>query len=264
MADGIYNDFVPYTYIIGWTSLNKWYYGSSYGTEKKAHPSQLWSTYFTSSRYVKAFREEYGEPDFIQVTNTFASSEETKEFERYVLKFIDAKRNPKFLNRSNGDGHYGGVGKVSEETRNRISVSMKGKLKGIPLTEETKKKISESSKGRVHTEETKQKLRTHNLGKKHTSEAIQKIAEAGKRLCKEETKKKISESTRGRKRSAITRQKISLSAKGRTPPNKGKSPSLEVRQKMSESAKKRRGRLMSEETKMKISEKAKLRHMKKC
>jgi hypothetical protein len=40
------NVYLPYTYLIGWSKLNLWYYGSQYG--KKAHPSNLWRTYFTS------------------------------------------------------------------------------------------------------------------------------------------------------------------------------------------------------------------------
>lgn len=50
---------VPYTYLIGWSKLNKWYYGSR--TAKNCHPSELWIKYFTSSKFVKEFRRLYGE-----------------------------------------------------------------------------------------------------------------------------------------------------------------------------------------------------------
>ena len=43
---------------------------------------------------------------------------------------------------------------ISEETRKKISDSKKGKH----LSEETKKKISESKKGKYHSEETKKKI----------------------------------------------------------------------------------------------------------
>ena len=46
-------DRIPYTYIIGWSSLNKWYYGVRYA--KNCKPEDLWKTYFTSSKHVKEF-----------------------------------------------------------------------------------------------------------------------------------------------------------------------------------------------------------------
>lgn len=50
---------------------------------------------------------------------------------------------------------------ISEETRRKLSNSLKGRNvwnKGKHHTEETKRKISESSKGKHHTEETRRKL----------------------------------------------------------------------------------------------------------
>ena len=44
-------DRTPYTYLIGWSNLGKWYYGVQYG--KGVHPDNLWVTYFTSSSVVK-------------------------------------------------------------------------------------------------------------------------------------------------------------------------------------------------------------------
>ena len=58
-------DRTPYTYLIGWKSLDKWYYGVRYG--KGVHPSDLWVVYFTSSRHVKKFRDDHGEPDVIEI-----------------------------------------------------------------------------------------------------------------------------------------------------------------------------------------------------
>ena len=113
MADDIY---LPFTYLIGWTKLNKWYYGARWC--KKAHPSQLWSSYFTTSKHVKKFREENGEPDFIQVTQTFSTAEETVKAESYVLKFIDAKGHSNFLNRSNGYGTLPSIFALMEFSEN--------------------------------------------------------------------------------------------------------------------------------------------------
>lgn len=49
---------MPYTYIIGWPSLNKWYYGVRYA--KNCQPDDLWKSYWTSSRHVSAFRLLHG------------------------------------------------------------------------------------------------------------------------------------------------------------------------------------------------------------
>lgn len=58
------NIYTPYTYHIAWTSIDKHYYGVRYA--KNCHPSDLWQTYFTSSKHVKNTRERYGEPDIIE------------------------------------------------------------------------------------------------------------------------------------------------------------------------------------------------------
>lgn len=55
---------IPYTYLIGWSWLDKWYYGLQHG--RNAHPDNLWTTYFTSSPIVRDFRVEHGEPDIVQ------------------------------------------------------------------------------------------------------------------------------------------------------------------------------------------------------
>lgn len=72
----------------------------------------------------------------------------------------------------------------SDETIKKISESQKGK-KRTPLSEEHRKKISESRKGITLSEETRRKLsESHkgrtawNKGKKHTEETRRKISES--------------------------------------------------------------------------------------
>ena len=78
----------------------------------------------------------------------------------------------------------------TEETRRKMSESHKGKV----LTEETKRKLSESHKGKVLTEETKRKLSEANKGKVHSEEARRKLSEARKGIVfSEEHRKKLSE-----------------------------------------------------------------------
>lgn len=91
--------YIPFTYIIGWSEHKKFYYGSKYA--KGCQPSDLWESYFTSSEYVKKFREEFGEPDIIRIHRTFADKESCISFEFDYLTKIDAKNNSLFLNKSN-------------------------------------------------------------------------------------------------------------------------------------------------------------------
>lgn len=77
------------------------------------------------------------------------------ELEEYYIKTLDSFDTPNGMNLSSG----GLVKKQSEESRLRLSASLKGRV----LTEEWKRKIGEKSKGRMigfkHSEETKKKLR---------------------------------------------------------------------------------------------------------
>lgn len=86
----------PYTYLIGWSAYNKYYYGVRYS--KKSNPSDLWVKYFTSSSYVKEFRKKYGEPDIIQVRKTFDNETSARLWEMKVLQKMDVLNREDFLN----------------------------------------------------------------------------------------------------------------------------------------------------------------------
>jgi len=103
-SESIYRKTIPFTYYIKWTKLGISYYGCRYATGKG--PDCLWKTYFTSSEYVRRFREMHGEPDIVKVTRTFDTVEMCREWESKFLLKTDAKNNPKLLNRSN-PGSYG-------------------------------------------------------------------------------------------------------------------------------------------------------------
>ena len=72
--------------------------------------------------------------------------------------------------------------KVKDETKNKISKTLKGIKRG-PMSEETKEKLSNSLKGRTGhmlgkhmTEETKEKIRQAKLGKHYTEETKRKMS----------------------------------------------------------------------------------------
>lgn len=86
-----------FTYLIGWSKLNKWYYGCRYS--KKADVNDLWENYFTSSKYVKEFRELNGDPDVVQVRKIFNDADSTRKWESTVLRRLKVVESDKFLNR---------------------------------------------------------------------------------------------------------------------------------------------------------------------
>ena len=126
--------YTPYTYLIGWTDRNKYYYGVRYA--QNCHPNDFWVSYHTSSVYVKEHRELYGEPDIIQIRKTFIDKHIAIEWEHKVLKRMDVISDNRFLNKSAG------------------------------------RPIGGHNKGKLMPEKQKEKIRLAHLGKKHSKEHI--------------------------------------------------------------------------------------------
>lgn len=89
---------VPYTYLIGWSDHNTYYYGVRYAAN--ANPSDLWVSYFTSSKYVKQFIKENGNPDIVQIRKTFSNTEKARIYEEKVLKRMNVIKDSRFLNKT--------------------------------------------------------------------------------------------------------------------------------------------------------------------
>jgi group I intron endonuclease len=105
--------------------------------------------------------------------------------------------------------------KHSDEIKKKLSELNRGKNNpnyGKTASEETKKKISESSIGRKHSDETKKKLSELNLGKKHSDESKKKMSES-RRGEKNPNYGKFGENhpSYGKKHSAETKRKMSIS-----------------------------------------------------
>lgn len=91
---------IPYTYLIGWSSLNLFYYGVQY--KKNSNPANLFVTYFTSSNHVHKIYRNHGLPDIIEIRKTFSSNKKALLHEHKVLRRLKAKDRNDFLNQTNG------------------------------------------------------------------------------------------------------------------------------------------------------------------
>ena len=89
---------MAYTYLIGWSEQNRFYYGARWA--KNCSPADLWSTYFTSSKHVKTFRKQYGDPDIIEVRKTFDNAEQCREYEHKTLRRLNVLKEDKWLNKN--------------------------------------------------------------------------------------------------------------------------------------------------------------------
>ena len=150
--------YTPYTYLIGWSSISKYYYGVRFA--KNCHPSDLWVKYFTSSKAVAEYRKLYGDPDVIEVRKTFADKHSAILWEEKVLRKLDIKHNEKMLNANVA----GAIVKNLDHAKGKPS-----KLRGRCWTEEQKaklrkpKSVPSSLKGKRLTDEHKEKLRAAKL-----------------------------------------------------------------------------------------------------
>lgn len=203
---------IPYTYLIGWTNHNSYYYGVRY--KQGCHPGDLFVTYFTSSTTVHNNLVKWGFPDIIQIRQTFNDAKKAVKWEARALRRLKILYSDKWLNAS-----VGGAFVFTDEVRHKMSVAKKGKKK----SKETCHKMSEYSKNR--SEEHRRKLGEATRGKK-------------KRPRTEEHRRKISESNKNP--SEETRRKLSEAAKKRVQKQRemGFKVSEETRRKMSESTKK--------------------------
>lgn len=180
--------YTPYTYLIGWTTKDKWYYGVRYAKKHKClydsgcHPDEFWVTYFTSSKVVEDCISEYGNPDVIQIRKTFVDEESATSWERKVLQKMDVIHSEKWINEGNGTAirtdSIANTGKLfwNDGTVNIRSAECPGEgwVRGMFLTEEQRMERSNRMAGKnnhfhgkKHTDELKQKHRIRMSGEKN-------------------------------------------------------------------------------------------------
>ena len=121
MARKIKKQPIYYTYLIGWTEHNIWYYGSKYS--KNADPELFWKKYWTSSEHVTEFRKLQGEPDVIQIRRTFDCPKKTVVWEGKVHKRMGCRLSPRWLNAANANEKWSTAGMVAvKDKSNSISL----------------------------------------------------------------------------------------------------------------------------------------------
>lgn len=138
-----------YTYLIGWSSLNKFYYGVRYA--KASNPNELWKSYFTSSKHVKNFARKHGNPDIIEIRKEFTDRDSAIAWENSVLKKMNVVEDSRFLNATNNMAikhpyGYNPSKNLSEWNKYRIGKSdlevlgeKKAKEKALKVSVSTKK-----------------------------------------------------------------------------------------------------------------------------
>lgn len=167
-----------YIYCITDTTNGKQYIGQHHYNKPELDKSYHGSGRIISKIYKKrpdTLKEEY--------LKTCYSQTEMDEWEKYFI-FTNNTLYPNGYNLEKG----GLSGIPSEETKRKISESLKGKIsprKGVNLSEETKRKLSESHKGKKgtftgkhHSEESRKKMSKTKKGKHPTEETRKKLSEA--------------------------------------------------------------------------------------
>ena len=150
------NIYTPYTYLIGWSEHQKYYYGVRFAIG--CNPSDLWVKYYTSSKHVKTFRETYGEPDLIQIRKTFSCAEKAKIWESTVLQKMGVKDRLDFLNitdtnnivsKAMSDGLIAHWAALNPEQRKIRSKNAIAAMQAAAKSPAARKKMSDRAKKRM-------------------------------------------------------------------------------------------------------------------
>lgn len=230
------NIYTPYVYLIGWSELDKWYYGVRHA--KGCHPNDFWVKYFTSSFDVQLLRKQFGNPDIIQIRRVFKTAKDALAWETKVLRRMNVSLSERWINnRENrwplkNEETIKNVGqKLSQKFKGRKAITdgvntryinldnltsytlpegwQWGKPKSGPMSDKQKHNISQSRKGQRGT----------FSGKKHSDETKSKMSDSKKGRKRgpmsDEHKQKISSSRIGKSPSNETRRKISMTLKNR-------------------------------------------------
>src|ERR1700674_5677514 len=114
---------MPYTYYLKNRVTGEKYYGVRYAVG--CDPSELWVTYFSSSKWVKDRISKYGSSSFdFEVRKTFDSVKTALAWEEKVLRRLNVTKNDSWLNQ-NVCGRHLWIGKqCPEHIEKRIAASL--------------------------------------------------------------------------------------------------------------------------------------------
>lgn len=157
---------------------NKIYVGQTVGSFQDRYKGDIAKN--THNDHLRNAINKYGIDNFyiVEEYKVAYSQEELDYLEDWYITIYDTMNPSMGYNKKGGGSH----GRHSEESKQKISESMKGKFMGElnpmfgkkgelhpmfgkTLSEEHKKKISESNKGKTHSEETRRKISESMKGK---------------------------------------------------------------------------------------------------
>ena len=188
----------PYTYLIGWSKLGIWYYGCRYA--KTCHPGEFWISYHTSSKFVREFRKEHGEPDVIQIRKTFKTGAQARAWEERVIRRMNCVKSDSWLNKANAGKEWNTAGMVN---RTAFKPGVEHIMHGLPAWNRGINSLPE--KELIRRSRAYSGSGNPNYGKKHSADAIAKI--------KENRKSKNPNGRHAKPHSAETRERLSEMAK---------------------------------------------------
>jgi hypothetical protein len=181
---------IPYTYLIGWTEQNKFYYGVRYASN--CTPSELMITYFTSSSRVIEMIGLYGLPNIIQVRKTFTTTKKARLWEHKVLRRMAVIKLDKWLNRTDNQSiepqfgqknhMFGKFGKLSHRYGTTLSnnskniIGEKSRMKKDNMPEDFSEKMRKLVTGRKQKNSTKEKISERLTGRVLTDEHKKNIS----------------------------------------------------------------------------------------
>lgn len=164
-----------------------------------------------------SYNKGYNSVKFAGHTLGFSPTKETRDKIRNTLLKMNHMKGKKHSDESRkrmSESHKGV--KLSEEHKRKISENSSRHNLGKHLSDETKKKLSKSHKGKKLSQNVKDKISKSLTGKKHSEESKNKMSKSQKgRIFSDLHKKRISESRKGIKLSKEVCDKMSMSRKGR-------------------------------------------------
>jgi hypothetical protein len=131
---------IPFSYYLYHKPTGQHYYGIRFA--RHCNPSQLWTTYFSSSIIVKKLISDFGVESFnYEIRKIFNSGVDALKWEHTVLRRLNAAARPNWINRHNGGKKF----RAPQEHSAFTKETLRKKISGIKRSAETKEKQSASA-----------------------------------------------------------------------------------------------------------------------